>query len=83
LPIVCWREGREQRQLATGPSRNSLSAATTVSKQDNVCTCSICKHAESYSFYRFVDFLADVNPDDGSGIIKEVCSSENNFKQKI
>jgi hypothetical protein len=40
---------REQRQLATGPSRNSLSAATAVSKQDNVCTCSICKHAESSS----------------------------------
>jgi hypothetical protein len=36
---------REQRQLATGPS----AAATAVSKQDNLCTCSICKHVESPS----------------------------------
>jgi hypothetical protein len=40
---------REQRQLATSPSRNSLSATSAVSKQDNVCTCSICKHAGSRS----------------------------------
>lgn len=33
----------------------------------------------AYSIYRFVGFLANVNPDDGIGIIKELCSSQNNF----
>jgi len=33
----------------------------------------------AYSIYKFVGFLANVNPDDGIGIIKEVCSAQNNF----
>jgi hypothetical protein len=40
---------REQRRLATNHNRNSLSAESAVGKQDNVCTCSICKHTESSS----------------------------------
>jgi hypothetical protein len=35
----------------------------------------------AYSVFKFVGFLANVNPDDGIGIIKEVAggSAQNNF----
>lgn len=38
---------KEQRRLATNHSTNSSSVVSAVSKRNNVCTCSICKHTES------------------------------------
>lgn len=62
-----------------GQAGQTTSELTAIFGADSVPGWGYIALSAAYSVHRLSGFLSDVNPDDGIGIIKEICSARNNF----